>query len=529
MMKQPKIDKAIFWSALVIIATLSVPVLIDPEQGNAMLNKILSFITDKFGTLYLWGAVAAFGLLVWLALGKYGNVKFGDPDTKPEFSTTSWIAMLFTAGIGSGIMYWGTIEWAYYYTAPPFGVEPGSVEAADWAATYGMFHWGFTAWAIYCLPALPIAYGLYVRKYSNVRLSTVCQTMIGKDSNSWIGKAIDVIFMFGLIGGVGTSLGLATPLISEGISELFGLKRSLELDMGIIVIWTLLFAASVYFGLKKGLKILSDINVYLFFALSAFILVFGPTIFIISRFTDSVGLLLQNFIRMSFYTDSIGGSGFAESWTVFYWAWWVAYAPFMGMFVARISKGRTIRQLVFAECIGGTLGCWLAFSLLGNTGLYFELNKIVPVVDILNEHGAPAAIVATIQGLPMGSVVLGVFVVLTLIFLATTLDSSAYTLADVASKELQSDQEPARWHRLFWASMLGTVAITMMYGGGLKALQTLSIITAFPLIFVLAISALSFLKWLKEDRTRIANHIKSDTEFKSKKSKSKDKFQANIR
>ncbi|WP_134703852.1 BCCT family transporter [Ammoniphilus sp. YIM 78166] len=505
-MKPPRIDKVIFSSAVAIIVVLSVLLLADPEQGSKVFGDALSSITGKFGTLYLWGCAAAFGLLIWLALSKYGHVKLGDEDTKPEFSTGSWIAMLFTAGIGSGLMYWGTIEWAWYYLYPPYGVEARSVEAADWAATYGMFHWGFTAWAIYCLPALPIAYAMYVRKYKNVRLSTACAGVIGeKHAQGLVGKVIDVFFMFGIIGGVGTSLGLATPLISESLSTMFGVEKSLTLDTFIILAWTVIFGLSVYSGLQKGLKILSDMNAWLFLAIAVFIFVFGPTVFILSRFTDSVGLLLQNFTRMSFYTDSVGGSGFSEGWTIFYWAWWVAYAPFMGIFVARISKGRTIRQLIAAELVGGTLGCWIAFAVLGNTSMSLQLafqkdpSTGADIAGILEKSGEPAAIVATFQALPGGVILLAAFTILTLLFLATTLDSSAYTLADAASRDLEDGQEPAKWHRLFWAVTLGAIAIILMYGGGLKALQNLSVITSFPLIFVLGISTYSFMKWLKED------------------------------
>lgn len=509
-MMKPRIDKVIFPSAVTIITVLSVLLLADPEQGTKLFDSALTLVTGRMGTIYLWGCAAAFGLLIWLAMGKYGNVKLGDADAKPEFSTASWIAMLFTAGIGSGLMYWGTIEWAWYYLYPPYQIEPKSVEAADWAATYGMFHWGFTAWAIYCLPALPIAYAMYVRKYKNVRLSTACAGVIGeKHSKGLIGKCIDVFFMFGIIGGVGTSLGLATPLISQAISSMFGIEKSMTLDAVIIVAWTILFGLSVYTGLKKGLKILSDINAWLFLGVALFIFVVGPTAFILSRFTDSFGLLLQNFARMSFYTDSVGGSGFSESWTIFYWAWWVAYAPFMGIFVARISKGRTIRELIAAELIGGTFGCWLAFAVLGNTSmslqLTFEKNPAtgVDIAGIMEKSGEPAAIVATLQALPGSFVLLGAFTILTLIFLATTLDSSAYTLADTASKDLEDGQEPARWHRLFWALVLGGIAIVLMYGGGLKALQKLSVITSFPLIFVLAVSTVSFLRWIKEDHAKL--------------------------
>ncbi|MEB3100587.1 BCCT family transporter [Ferviditalea candida] len=518
-MKQPKIDKIIFFSAVAVIAILSILLLADPETGTKIFGNALIFITGKFGTLYLLGCAAAFGMLVWLALGKYGNIKFGDPETKPEFSTKSWVAMLFTAGIGSGLMYWGTIEWAWYYLYPPYQVEPKSVEAANWAATYGMFHWGFTAWAIYCLPALPIAYAMYVRKYKNARLSTACAGVIGeKHAQGIVGKVIDVFFMFGIIGGVGTSLGLATPLISQALSTMIGVEKSMTLDAIIIVAWTIIFGLSVYTGLKKGLKILSDINAWLFIGVALFIFVFGPTVFILSRFTDSLGLLLQNFVRMSFYTDSVGGSGFAEGWTIFYWAWWVAYAPFMGIFVARISKGRTIRQLVAAELIGGTLGCWLAFAVLGNTSMSLQLAFAkdpaagVDVAGIMEKSGEPAAIVATFQALPGGFLLLGAFTILTLIFLATTLDSSAYTLADAASKEIEDGQEPAKWHRLFWAIALGAIAIILMYGGGLKALQKLSVITSFPLIFILGIASYSFLKWLREDEIKVRNQ-EADNEF----------------
>lgn len=499
-MRKHGVEKRIFWLSLILVAAICAPLLLGPEQGTAILDGILSFITGNFGWLYMWFAIAVFGLLVYLAVGKYGRLKFGDSDTRPEFSTTSWIAMLFTTGIGSGIMYWGVIEWAYYYTAPPFGLEPGSVEAGNWAATYGMFHWGFTAWAIYCLPALPIAYAFYVRKQPILRLSAACRGILGDHADGWVGKIIDVFFVFGLIGAVGTSLGLATPMISEGLGELTGITQGITLDAGIIVVWTAIFGISAYLGLQKGLKRLSDLNVYLALALGVFIIVAGPTVFILTTFTNSVGLLLQNFVQMSFYMDPIRDSGFTETWTVFYWGWWIAYAPFVGLFAARISRGRTMREVILAMCLAGSLGTWSAFAILGNTSLYFEINNVVPVTDILENEGAPAAIIATITALPLGGLVLVVFLVLAMIFLATMLDSASFALASVASREIGPDEEPPRWHRLFWAATLGAVAIVMMYGGGLEPLQTLTVISAFPLLFILILMVLSFRKWLINDK-----------------------------
>lgn len=497
-MENSKVDRTIFIAAVAIISIFTLPVLFNPEKGNQFLSSILSIIGGKFGALYLIVGFAIFVALLYLALSKYGSIKLGD--SKPEFSTLSWIALIFTSTAGSSLLYWGFIEWSYYYTDPPFGVTPGSVEAAEWASTYGMFHWGFMGFAIYCLPSIALAYVLYVRKVPSLRLSSACRGVLGDKVDGPIGKAIDVLFMFGIVGGVGTSLGLGTPMLSEAISTLLGVENSLLLDIAILAVWTALFTASVYFGLKKGLKILSDVNTIIYVLFALFFFLFGPTVFILNKFTDSMGLLLQNFLRMSLYTDSVGGSSFAQDWTIFYWGWWFSLTPFMAMFTARISKGRTIRSVVIAMCVAGTLGCALAFAVFGNTSLYFELNGIVPVIDIVQQSGAPAAIVAMIQAMPLGStVLLAVFVILAFIFLATTIDSAAYTLSFMSSQAVTEEQEPARWIRVFWALLIGTVAVTLMFGGGLAALQTLSVITGFPVMFICIIIALSLFKWLRED------------------------------
>lgn len=496
-MRVNTIDKQILSIALALVALLTVPILINPEKGTAILKTVLNSITSNFGPLYLWACLGIFGFLIWLAFGKYGKVKLGSGD--PEFSTFSWLALIFTAGIGSGIMYWGIIEWAYYYSSPPFGLEPSSVDAASFAPTYGMFHWGFSAWAIYCVPSIPIAYAVYIKKSSSYRLSNACRGIIGDHADGLVGKIIDVCFMFGLIGGIGTSLALGTPLLAEGIHHFTGVEKTLTLNLWIVVALMVFFSICLYFGLKKGLKLLSDWNLYLYVAIAVFIFIFGPTAFIIASFTDSVGVLFQNFFRMSLYTDPVGKSGFSEAWTLFYWGWWFSYAPFTGMFAARISKGRTIKGLILGQLLGGTLGCWLAFSIFGNTGMFFEMTGIVPVVDILQNQGAPAAILATLNALPLGGVVMFLYLVVAAIFLATTVNSAAYTLSDVASKNLQPGEEPARWYRVFWGILLSSISIVLMYGDGLEALQTLSIITALPLVFVMFLMIGSFLKWIRSD------------------------------
>jgi BCCT family betaine/carnitine transporter len=500
-MKPAPIDKHVFWPALIVVVAAIVPLVMVPEESEAVLDGVFGFITSNLGFLFLWFTVGSMGVLLWFALGRYGSVRFGGQDAEPEFRYLSWVGMLFCAGIGTSLLYWATIEWVYYYQAPPFGIEAETAEAAHWAAMYGLFHWGPMAWALYCLPALPIAYAFHNRKIPFLRISQACRGVIGDRADGALGKIIDVLFIFGLVGGTGTSLGLGTPILSESISTLTGIERTFALDAFVIVVWTAIFGTTVYLGMEKGIKRLADANVYLGFFLLAFVLAFGPTVFILDTFTNSLGLLAANFFRMSFSTDPVGQSGFPQTWTVFYWAWWIAYAPFMGLFVARISRGRTIREVVGANLVWGSLGCWLFFAVFGNTALHDQLNGTVPVIEIMNGTSPQAAIVAVVDALPMGTLILVLFVAMAFIYSATTLQASAYTIASVASRELVAgESEPLRWNRLFWALALGGMAVALMYLGGLKPLQTASLIVALPLIVVISLCVWSFLRWLKEDQ-----------------------------
>lgn len=493
------IDPQIFWPALVVVLAICIPAAANPEAAGAFLNNILAFITGKFGWLYLIFGLGSVLFLLWLSLSKYGKIVLGDPKEGPEFSNFSWIAMLFCAGIGSSLIYWSVIEPIYYISGPPFGIEPGSLKAIEWASVYGPFHWGITPWAIYCLPAVPIAYSIYVRKQNHVRVSTASIGALGeKHASSFLGKAFDVFVMFGLIGGVATTMGLGTPMVSALISTILNIPESMTLNVVIVLIWTALFSASVYRGLTKGIKILSDINVYLALFLAAFVLLVGPTAFIFNNFTNALMLQFQNFIAMSLWTDPVAQGGFPQGWTVFYWAWWLAYAPFMGLFVARISKGRTIRQVILGEVVWGSLGCWLYFMVLGGYSVNLELAG-GQMSQLMGEVGAPMAIAMILNSLPLSKIIVPLFVILQFIFLATTLDSSAWVLSSITTKELSGDQEPARWNRLVWAFVLSGSAVTLMIIGGLQALQTSSIVASLPLIIILTVLVVGFMKHIRED------------------------------
>ncbi|MFB4163815.1 BCCT family transporter [Alteribacillus sp. JSM 102045] len=496
-------DWPTFFGALFLLIVIAAPLVLIPDYGEAVVTSANTFITENFGVLYLLIGMILFIFLLYIAFSRYGRIVLGSRGVQPEFNTLTWAAMLFAAGIGSSVLYWGTIEWAYYYTGPPFGLEPESAEAVEWATTYGIFHWGPIAWSIYCLPALPIAYFYYVRKRPVLKISEACRPVLKKYADGPVGTIVDVLFMFGLLGGAGTTMALATPLIAEGVNYFTGIEPNMALNTVVLVLGTIIFAVSSYSGLRKGIRILSNINLWLSFVLLGFVFIVGPTVFLGSTMFNSIGRLADNFFQMSMWTEPFAGigefeeTGFPEAWTVFYWAWWLVYAPFVGLFVARISKGRTIREMIVGTLVYGTIGCTLYFGILGNFGLYLQLSGQYSVVDVLNDQGAPAAIIGTIAQLPASSLFVAIFVILAIIFLATTFDSGSYILASVTQKEI--DDEPLRWNRLFWAFVLATPSLVLMFLGGLETLQTASIVGGFPLIFIMMMLIISFTRAIKED------------------------------
>lgn len=397
--------------------------------------------------------------------------------------------MLFCGGIGASILYWGCIEWAYYYQSPPFQLEPGSEEAVRWAATYGLFHWGPIAWSIYLIPAIPIAYFFYVRKQPVLKISSALMPVLGEHrSQGAPGKIIDTLFIFGLLGGAATTLGLAAPLITEGLNHLFGLPKNNLTQVTVLLMCTAIFAYSSYAGLEKGIKILSNINFWGAMGLLAFVLLAGPTIFMLETGLDSIGRLLSNFFVMATWAEPFGGYGtfenthFPQDWTIFYWAWWLVFAPSMGLFLARISRGRTIKQMVSGSIFFGSLGCFLFFMILGNYGLSLQLSGELDVVAVLNDEGATKAIFSMLTQLPMSTIVIAVFTLLCIIFTATTFDSISYILASVVQNNVT--EEPMRWNRMFWAFTLSFLPTILMFLDGLSTLQTAAIVGGLPLLAI---------------------------------------------
>ena len=498
-MEQSRIDWPSFIACVVVILGVCIPLALFSDWAGVALQTLYDYIAAEFGIAYLLASVAAIVFLVWLGASRFGHVKLGEEHEEPEFGQLSWVAMLFCAGVGAGLMYWCLTEWAYYYLAPPFGAEPRSPAAAEWASTYGLFHWGFTAWAFYCLPAVAIAYPYYVRKLDILRFSVSCNWFLQGREQGAVARGIDFLFMIALIGGAASSLGFSTPMIAACIAWIFNLEPSFGLEAGVVVLAVTMFAGSVWLGLRKGIKRLSDINLALAFGLLAFVLVVGPTAFLLKTSLNGVGVLAQNFLRMNFWTDPFTDSGFVEDWTVFYWAWWIAYAPFVGLFVTRISRGRTIRQVIAGMLILGSLGSWVFYMVLGNFALFQQLSGNVDFTGILTTTDGNAAIVATLETLPFAPIVIGVFAMVALIFSATTYDSASYTLASGATLHLKAGDDPARWHRVFWAVALGLMPATLMFIGGLKVLQVTLLIVSLPILGICVLAAVSLVKSLRAD------------------------------
>ena len=498
-MEQRQVDWPSFGSCIAIIVFVCGSLALFPEVSERVLQSSYDVIAAELGLAYLLAGCGAMSLLAWLAFGRQGSVVLAADDTPPEFSTYSWTAMLFCAGIGAGLLAWAPIEWAYYFDDPPFGAEARSTEAAAWASTYGIFHWGPTAWCFYCLPTIAIAYPYYTKRLTCLRFSTSCHYFLAGREETRRGRVIDWLFMIALLGGAGSSLGFSTPLIAACISRLTGIENGFGLETVVVGICVALFGGSVWFGLKKGIKRLSDFNVVVALGLLTLMLLVGPTLFLFKTSLNSVGLMLSEFVRMASWTDPFTDSGFVESWTIFYWAWWVAYGPFVGLFVTRISRGRTIRQVVLGMIGWGSLGGSLFFMIMGNYSLHLQLTGVLDVASLLTAEGAPTAVVATLDQMPASGLVIAAFCLVAIIFAATTYDSASYTLAAAATRGLAAGDDPPRWHRVFWAVALTLLPLALMSVGGLRVMQTAVLVVSLPILVVGVFMSIALVKQLATD------------------------------
>jgi choline/glycine/proline betaine transport protein/glycine betaine transporter len=473
---QKPFDPLIFWGSASVTILFVLWAVVSPDNMERVVNAVFSWTTEGWGWLYL---ITAFALVVAsfvLMLTKFGSMKLGEEEDKPEFSNFSWFAMLFGAAIAAGIVFWGPAEPAYHFMSPPpyFGGEAGTPEAGMNAMTYSFFHWGLSAWAIYAMLTIPLAHVCFTKGLP-FRFSSAFYYVFGERVKGTLGKILDIFGIFATLGGMATTTGLIALQFSSGLKYQYGLQLPESIAYLIIGVLTAIFTLAVYTGLEKGIRWIGDANMWIFAAVFFFVLIFGPTLFLINLTTSSLGQYLIHFLPMSLYTAPGAAGNWLGGWTVFYWAWWMSWAPFVALFIARISKGRTIRETVAATLILPSLANFLWYGVIGGSGIFYD------VTDVLNEHGLESAVFAIAQNLPLTGVLAVVILFLIATFFLTSANSATMALAMFVSGK----ENPGRNLRAFWGIALGAVAAVLAGTGSLKVIQTASIATAFPLMFLL--------------------------------------------
>ncbi|MBB3113431.1 glycine betaine transporter [Paenibacillus phyllosphaerae] len=494
----------VFAISLLIIIVFVLLGALAPDQLSAAADKVFQFSIGQFGWFYLMATLAFLIFALYLAFSRFGSIKLGADDDEPEYSTVSWFAMLFSAGMGIGLVFWGVAEPLSHYMEPPEGAQGGTPEAARLAMRYVFFHWGLHPWAVYTVISLSLAYFQFRKGYKGLISTTFIPLLGEKRTSGPIGKVIDMLAVIATAFGVATSLGLGTLQINGGLHHLFGLSISTASQIAIIVIVTVLFLLSATTGLDKGIRLLSNTNLLIAVILLLFVLVMGPTSFIFDTFTVSLGSYVQNLIAMSLRLTPFTQGTWIGAWTLFYWAWWIAWAPFVGTFIARVSKGRTIKEFILGVLLVPSAFGFLWFSVFGGTGLQLEMfNHVELALAVQND--VTTALFLTLEQLPLGTIIAGVATLLIITFFVTSADSATFVLGMLSSN---GSLNPSNKIKIIWGVLQSCIAMVLLISGGLNGLQTASIAAALPFAFIMVGMCVSLHKALtEEDRARRAKEM----------------------
>ena len=491
------VDKVTLIISLISVILTAAFILIDEEFAKFAFQNAYEVITSNFGSSYLILTLFCFFFLILLGLSNYGKYRLGGESALPEFSYYSWIGMLFCSGIGAGLIYWSSVEWSYYVGIPQFDIVPFSDDSYALATAYGLFHWGISAWSIYGIPTIALSIAFYKYNLHSLRLSSSLTGLGFKDIESSIfGRFIDLVFILSTIGAAGGTIGSYIPMLSSGFSELLNMKNNLSLDLSVIFMCVALFGLSVYKGLDKGIKTLSNINVALAMFFLFLIMISSDISEIISSAVEGVSFSFIYFWDMS----TLGiqeTSQFAKEWTIFYWAWWVAFGPLVGLFIARISKGRTLRQIIFGMLFFGTIGTWMFYLILGGYSMSGEISGELNVLNNMNNIGHANTVIEVIKNLPFENFMLFIFCIITIVFITTSYDSMSYVISYHVMKKDGNSLSPHRNLRLSWAVILGVLpAVLVLYSDHSVAMD-LILITSLPLMLVYPLMAVSIVKELR--------------------------------
>ena len=490
----PRVNRPVFIASALLIVGFIVFGSLFGELAGEVFSQLQSFITHRFRWLFiiLMNVTVVFSL--YIALSRYGDIRLGHQTEHPEYSLLSWFGMLFSAGIGIGLLYWGTAEPLYHFMSPPMG-QAETVEAAKQAMSISFLHWGIHAWALYCVVALSLAYFHY-RRGLPLSIRSVLYPLIGQKIYGKWGHVVDTLAVFGTMFGVVTSLGLGAMQINAGFSNVFGIPNNVPVQLCLIAIITAMATLSVMMGLDKGIKRLSDINIVLTVLLLGFMLFFGPTQFIIDSFIENIGNYVSQLIPLGFWSEAYSNTDWQANWTIFYWAWWVSWSPFVGIFVARISRGRTIREFIFGVLFIPMLLLFFWFTTFGGSAVHMELMGNYGLIEAVKaDYGS--AIFKLIEYYPLTKPLTLVIVVMIMLWFVTSSDSASFVIDMLTAG---GDTNPPKIQRLFWALSQGVIAAVLLLAGGLSALQAVAIIAGFPFAIVVFVMMYCLWRGLTRDR-----------------------------
>ncbi len=492
--KRGKIDWMITLLPLGLIIALCILFFFLPEQSNAVLTQIRFFFGDTFGVYYLVIGLGIFILSMFIAGSKYGSIVLGEPHEKPKYSFFAWGSMMFTCGLAADILFYSFSEWVLYATDPHLA-EMGSIQ--DWAGVYPLFHWSFIPWGFYLVLAVAFGFMLHVRKRSRQKYSEACRPILGKHTDGFLGRVIDLLAVFALLAGTATTFSVATPLMAEIIGELFHVAVSrTAINIVILLLTCAVYTYSLLHGFK-GISLLANVCIYLFFGLIAYVLLAGgETRYIIETGLSSLGQMVQNFIGLSTFTDPLRTSNFPQTWTIYYWAYWMVWCVAAPFFIGSISRGRTVRQTIlggYAFGVGSTL---VSFIVLGNYSMGMQMTGAADFIAQYNETGdLYAMIVSIIKTMPAAPVIMVVVLLTMVAFYATSFDSIALTASCYSYHRLNDGEQPHKLIQLMWCILLIMLPIALLFAeSSMSNLQSVSIVAAFPIAVVIILIALSFLK-----------------------------------
>ena len=498
----PRVSKPVFITSSILIIGFIIFGAFFTETAGALFSYLQSFITTNFGWFFILLMNVALVFCIYLIASRYGDIRLGQQTERPQYSLGSWIGMLFSAGIGIGLVYWGTAEPLYHYMAPPMA-EPETMEAAKQAMNISFLHWGLHAWAIYTIVALSLAY-FHFRRGLPLSIRSTLYPILGQKIYGRWGHTVDILAVFGTMFGVVTSLGLGVMQINSGLENLFGLPNSLAVQFVIIAFITLLACGSLMLGLDKGIKRLSDLNMGLTGLLLAFIVILGPTLFIFDSFFENIGNYLAAVVPLSFWGESYSGTDWQSGWTIFYWAWWVSWAPFVGVFIARISRGRTIREFTLGVLLIPMTILFFWFTAFGGVAIHMELLAaldpalVSPGLIEAVQADTGSAIFKLVEYYPFAKPITLLIVIMIVLWFVTSSDSASFVIDMLTAG---GDTNPPKIQRLFWATAEGFIAAILLAAGGLGALQAAAIVAGLP--FAIVIFAMMYALWRGLGRDRL--------------------------